>query len=180
MDDADALGSQGCLGRSWVLITMSSLFIRVFFHSVLIYCKGMISTKRNFSQILLSFAVVALLLISAGLPHFGMTMSMDMDGNMTMTDCYMPGMTAICNMTPLEHVASWQSMFTSTPVQSFMLLLLSLVLTALVGFLWTRQEHSPPLLQRKHPVFSRRREYIPQHTSLQELFSQGILNPKLF
>ena len=136
--------------------------------------------KRKSGQILLSFAVVTLLLVSAGLPHFGMTMSMDMEGNMTMTDCYMPGMTAICNMSPMEHVASWQSMFTSILTQGLTFSLLLLVLAAVIAFTLSKQILSPPS-ERQTLVFStRRREYVPLHSALQELFSRGILNPKLF
>lgn len=128
----------------------------------------------------IAFGIVAFLLVGAGVPHFGMTMKMDMDGNMTMTDCYMPGMTAVCNMSPLEHVASWQSMFTATPVQNFTVMLLLLVLVTVIGFLWIEQTHSPPLALQRFSLSSRKREYVPLHSQLQELFSNGILNPKVF
>jgi hypothetical protein len=140
----------------------------------------MFSATKIFPKMLLSAVIIALLIAAFGLPHFGMSMTMDMDenGNMSM-DCYMPGMTAVCNMTPLEHVADWQSMFTSILSQNISILLLLAMLAAIVGFIWTRHTHSPP--QKLH-VSSRfiRREYIPHHTSLQELLSNGILHPKVF
>jgi len=140
----------------------------------------MTSAFTKTSKIVLVFSVAALLLAgSFGLPHLGMAMEMDMDGNMTMSDCYMPGMTAICNMTPLEHISSWQSMFTSIPAQNLLVALLLLVLAVIVGFSWIQRTLAPP---ERHAVrlFSHQREYIPLHSQLQELFSQGILNPKLF
>ncbi len=140
----------------------------------------MIVDRSHVIKTAISLGIVAFLLVGAGVPHFGMTMNTDMDGNMTMSDCYMPGMTAVCNMSPLEHVASWQSMFTSTPAQNFTLMLLLLVLVAVISFIWIEQTHSPPLALQRLSLSSRRREYIPLHSSLQELFSNGILNPKVF
>lgn len=130
----------------------------------------------------LTLAITSFLLMGArGLPHFGMNMeNMDMDGNMTMTDCYMPGMATICNMSPLEHIASWQGMFASLPTQSSGITLLLLLLSTVIGFVWTRQIHSPPLELRTFSQFLRQREYVPLHSPFQELYSSGILNPKVF
>lgn len=117
----------------------------------------MISTKQKSGQILLSFAVAALLLVGAGLPHFGMTTSMDMDGNMTMTDCYMPGMTAICSMTPLQHISEWQKIFTATAQQTttavlLLLLALSVVLSQFLVHLLVHKpkERSNPMLRYRY------------------------------
>ena len=141
----------------------------------------MIFRKLQFSRILLSLALIIVFAVGAtGVPHFGMTMSMDTEGNITTTDCYMPGMAAICNMSPLEHIASWQGMFTGVPTQSLAMTLLLLVLAAVIGFVWIRQIHSPPQELQTFSQFVRRREYIPLHSPLQELFSNGILNPKVF
>ncbi len=70
---------------------------------ILIYFKNMIRGRQRFGTIVLALAIAATLLIGAsGLPHMGMTMTMDEHGNMTMSDCLMPGITAVCNMTPLQ------------------------------------------------------------------------------
>lgn len=142
----------------------------------------MIASAQKLPKTILSFSIIALLLMGTlGLPHFGMNMeNMDMEGNMTMTDCYMPGMATICNMSPLEHIASWQGMFTSLPTQSSAITLLLLLLSTVIGFVWTRQIHSPPLELRTFSQFLRQREYVPLHSPLQELYSNGILNPKVF
>jgi hypothetical protein len=135
---------------------------------------------RNLPKIFLCLALLVVLLISAtGLPHFGMTMSMDEHGNMAMSDCYMPGMTTLCKMNVFDHMAWWQSMFTSIPAQNILFSLLLLVAAAIVLFTWSRLAHSPP---EKLPMRFRfrQRNYIPLASPLQELFSSGILNPKLF
>lgn len=129
---------------------------------------------------LLIAAVAFVVVAGFSLPHFAMNMSMDMHGNMTMTDCYMPGMTAVCNMSPLEHISSWQSMFTSILTQNNVLSLLLLLFVSIVASVWIRQTLSPLGIRQSSPLFSRRREYIPLHSQFQELFSRGVLNPKLF
>ncbi len=140
----------------------------------------MFSKYNRLGTILFSLGLIMLLLVSvAGLPHFGMSTSMDMDGNMTMTDCYVPGMTTICNMSPLEHIASWQGMFTGIATKSFALSLFLLMLAAVVVFIWIKHVYAPPReLRRFTRLWGWR--YIPSATPLQELFSSGILNPKLF
>ncbi len=140
----------------------------------------MFNKNQRLGTTLFSLGLIALLFMSVvGLPHLGMSTSMEADGNMTMTDCYMPGMTTLCNMSPLEHIASWQAMFTSITTKSFTLSLFLLVLAAVVGFIWIKQVHSPPRELRSSTLLLGR-GYIPSATPLQELFSSGILNPKLF
>jgi len=138
---------------------------------------------KKLARTLLALGVVALLLSATfGIPHLGMTMTMDMDGNMTMSDCLMPGMTAVCNMTPLAHITTWQSAFAGLAQQYgtvFLLLLLSLAVVAMrVG--WIRQQYPPP-----EALLKSFRRYVEKSRSLpvailQELFSNGILNPKLY
>jgi hypothetical protein len=126
-------------------------------------------------------AVTGLFLAAAfGAPHFGMTMSMDEHGNMTMTDCYMPGMTVMCNMSALEHIASWQSAFTSI-VQEYGSTLLLLLLFAVIAIasVWVRQQYPPPKNLTTYLYRIRQTHSLPQ-TSQQELFSNGILHPKIF
>lgn len=116
---------------------------------------------------------------------FGMshsTMNMGPDGSMTMSDCpLMSGQAVVCNMNPLEHIAAWQSMFTGMLQQSSSDLL-ALLLTALglalvwTKILWPRLDQEPRLA---FAVVAGRQNYLPPPL-LQELFSNGILNPKVF
>ena len=114
-----------------------------------------------------------------GVPHLGM--DMQMDGSMG-SDCFMPGMTeTLCQMNPLEHIATWQSMFTAVPSQNDALLLLaSLFALALVAFLLTHRSIAPPKAPPLQLAFAYYKQHIPIPNPLQEAFSNGILHPKIF
>lgn len=101
--------------------------------------------------------------------------------NMPMPGCpFMNESAVLCTMDPIQHITAWQHMFTATPVMEAMLLLaliiaLLLSRTELLSWLWKIPELE--LLYYKTVTPSER------HSStnyLQEIFSQGILNPKLF
>ncbi|HVY72754.1 MAG TPA: hypothetical protein VG984_01730 [Candidatus Paceibacterota bacterium] len=128
-------------------------------------------------KIFIATALLAFLLFgSAGAMHFGMNMGAD--GKMA--PCPFSGEGAICTMNPLEHIAAWQNAFTTT-VQNerdiaFLLIALTLLFT--VGFwreLFTKRDLRS--LQKWHSVL---REEFSIFDPLQEAFSNGILNPKVF
>ena len=126
-----------------------------------------------------TLALITVLMMSfLGISHMGMTMGAD--GKMTQAPCPFMNGSGICNMSPLEHIAMWQSLFTST-LQQFnpVLQLLLLIVSIALGFSWRRYLYPPP--DNVHKQFRRysRCDQIPT-SFLQELFSQGILNPKLF
>ena len=136
----------------------------------------MFSTKNTF----LAFGIVAFMFMTL----FGMfqpAMNMSMGGDMSSHCPFMTGMN-LCPMTPLEHVSYMQSFFTSIPQQEnpFLVLLLALSFIAVFGLPWLRNLFSPPnSSSRSFQYFYRQRSRsIPN--VLQELFSQGILNPKSF
>ncbi len=150
--------------------------------SNLIYSRRMFFRKYLCAKTLISTAVIVLFLAAAfGAPHLGMTMTMDEHGTMTMSDCYMPGMTAVCNMNALEHIASWQSAFAST-LQEYGSTLLLLLLFAATAFMivWVRQQYPPPRNLNVYRYRARQTRSLLPPTPLQELFSSGILHPKLF
>lgn len=87
----------------------------------------------------------------------------------------------ICQMSPTEHIQEWQSMFTMLPVQSAVLALLALfAFFAVFKFkLWSRVSLPNPALlysQRYRARVASFQIFDP----LQEAFSSGILNPKVF
>lgn len=101
--------------------------------------------------------------------------------DMPMPGCpFMNESAVLCTMYPIQHLTAWQHMFTATPVVEAMLLLsliiaLALARTELLSWLWKIPELE----------LSYRRTITPDETYsstnyLQEIFSQGILNPKLF
>ena len=132
--------------------------------------------RSNIARLALAFGLVAFLLLGTfGLSHAGMTTGMDGQ----MTDCpFSPGV-AICNMTPFEMIATSQNLLTALPQQKDALSLLTLLIaTALALTIFWRPLVPPSPTSSR--VFRPRREYIPFHNPLQELFSDGILNPKIF
>ena len=107
---------------------------------------------------------------------FHMSMIMQQDGKMS--DCPFIGKTAVCNMSPLEHLATLQNMLTSTPQQSGTLtILLTLLALVFIGFvavnvsLDTNQEIYPARRFRFEP-----RIFNP----LQLAFARGTIHPKIF
>ena len=123
-----------------------------------------------------ALAVVAFLLGGTfNLAHASMSME---DGQMSGCPS-MLGMSAICTMSPLEHIAAWQSTFTSLPSEQNSFFALLLLLVVAFSFVLLKRIFGPP----KHsvqecPTFSSRADLrVP---IFQELFSNGILHPKLF
>lgn len=107
---------------------------------------------------------------------FHMSMDMMASGN----DCiYMSHEETICPMSVADHLGAWQSVF-QTVAPSFVLLLTAL--GALVVFVITfpRIFASKRTLLPTLPRLLRERTYTFTYRPLQELFSSGILHPKLF
>ncbi len=102
------------------------------------------------------------------------------DGTMTMSNCPFGGHSmAICKQNPMEHIQEWQSMFTTLPVKD-VLTLLSMLL-ALFALLKLRQVFSVPKIPQADSYINLFYLHRPPiFNSLQEAFSSGILNPKIF
>lgn len=129
----------------------------------------------RYGKIFVALGVGALLLVgSMGFVHFGM--GGPMDG--TMGTCpFMPGVT-ICNMTPMQHIAAAQSMFNVLPQDKNMLSVLLLLVVAFVASSSFKKLFQPPL--NLTPVSISTNRYFRPRSVLQEAFSRGILNPKIF
>ncbi len=87
------------------------------------------------------------------------------------------GETGICQMTPFEHIAAWQNMFTSTPQPLVALALLLLIALFAPRFIFN------DFLPKKEPA-RRIVFYTPPNIgvfdSLKLAFARGIINPKVF
>lgn len=109
---------------------------------------------------------------------FHISSGMSMDGN-TSGCPFMLHSETLCSMNVLDHVGEWKSVFLG------MMPTLTLLLSALVSVLVVLSV-APNLLQRrKYRVLvvlkdSTERVYWFPYHPLQELFSSGILHPKLF
>lgn len=114
-----------------------------------------------------------------GISHSGMTMGPD--GKMTMDGCPFMSGTGICNMSPLEHVAMWQSLFAGIPQRFDPTLILLTILASIVFVrVWMRSLYPPPRVGNKQSRYYVYRKNIPIINAMKELFSCGILNPKAF
>jgi hypothetical protein len=131
--------------------------------------------RSNIAKMFLSFGLVAFLLLGAfNFSHAGMTTGMDGE----MTDCPFTPSTAICEMNPLEMIAASQNLLTTLPQQKDLFsVLMLLVAAALLLASWKPYVPRRPAVAR---VAIPKREYVPFSNPLQELFSNGILNPKLY
>lgn len=124
-----------------------------------------------------------LIFVFVGFLGFSYTdMAMGQDGQMSPPGCFMPGMTtSLCQMGPLEHVAAWQDMFTAVPSQLDSLTLILLLSAVLVFGLLLRRRAIYLLIPsdfQSRPVYQRA-DTAP-FNPFQELFSDGILHPKIF
>lgn len=86
---------------------------------------------------------------------------------------FMPGEQAMCQMDAFDHISAWQSAFVSVVPT---ILILS-ILAAVVVFAWRHWYPPPDLILASVAYRARARTTIvPLY---QQLFSRGILNPKI-
>jgi hypothetical protein len=126
---------------------------------------------------ILALAVLPVFLFpSVGFLHFGTD---SMGGQMG--NCPFGGHSmVICEMNPMEHIQEWQSMFTALPLETALTLLLVLLALS-VARTFSLNKYSSTSPPRAPLVYSRRTTYSFQiFNPLQEAYSSGILNPKLF
>lgn len=113
-----------------------------------------------YGTILLAFLTVSVF----ALPAMATMGHHEMGG--VVSNCpFMVGETALCGMNVLDHIASWQAMFTSLPAQlsTIVLLLLALVLS----WVWLRHLFDPPDTSQLQHHFSYSREtHAPSFASL--------------
>lgn len=107
-------------------------------------------------------------------------MSMGMDMSAGMTDCpFMANSEVICAMNVSDHIGAWKSVFLSTVSTLTMLLAVAGVavfIASVAPNLLRKIDYASPSLQRWLEI----RTYSFSYRPLQELFSNGILHPKLF
>lgn len=128
----------------------------------------------NYTSALLVAVIVSVGILS--IANFGMDMPMGDKAS----DCPFFGAThSMCAVSPFAHIALWQGLSTAIMPQLILPLLalfVALFVLAYVATLFFRALNAPPLRLAYRAVYSL---HLPP-TSLQEAFSKGILNPKLF
>ena len=112
---------------------------------------------------------------NSGLAHIGMD---DMAMHEAMPGCSLMGMSAVCQMNPLEHIGMWQNLFAFLPKIEDLFALLFSLFALVLGMSWL--SWLPRRIPKTGIGHRIRQDYIALSHPLQELFSSGILNPKLF
>lgn len=132
------------------------------------------SPIKNIIKFPIVLAVFTVLLF--GISFFGV----GMDTISPTANCPFGGHSmSICIMNPMEHIQEWQSMFTTLPAKNT-LALLSLLLV-LFALLKLRQVFSVPKIPQADSYINLFYLHRPPiFNPLQEAFSSGILNPKIF
>lgn len=137
------------------------------------------SLLQTISRYCIVFGIATFLFVGfMGLNSMGTMGSMGQAARCPFSDHSM----SICKMNPLEHIQEWQSMFTMVPSKDALSSLLSVLLALLVllglKFLRKFSIHDKPRLETYTTPFYLRSNLI--FNPLQEAFSNGILNPKIF
>ena len=127
---------------------------------------------------ILSFTLLTFFLGTMFFSLFHMSMGMDMSGRMT--NCpFMSHEEVICPMNLADHIGAWKSVFLSVAPALTLLLAVAgvavFVAAVAPNLLRKIQYASPPLCR-----WLETSTYTFSYRSLQELFSNGILNPKLY
>lgn len=122
--------------------------------------------------------ILLFLLGAMGVSLFHMSMNMNMAGSMS--DCpFGAHEEIICPMNVSEHTGAWKSAFLAvTPVVAFLLACVGAVV-----FVVSVAPHLSASKQKPIPISQKQlREwtYAFSYRPLQELFSSGVLHPKLF
>jgi hypothetical protein len=124
--------------------------------------------KHSRSKIIVGI-FVAFTYIALGVFGLGMISAHVAHGGMPMNDCpYAVGQHSICPMDAVSHLEAWQNMVRT--IISFTLFIIVPVIVTYVGYFVVRIS-SPPILNRRPNT---------QPSMYVELFSSGILNPKVF
>lgn len=122
--------------------------------------------------------VLLTLVLFAFVSMYGMSMGMEIEDGQMSSCPFMSGQAAICTMNPLEHIASWQNMFTVLAQEN---ILVFLAFASLIFFFVGRLRGASHIFHGCALYMLGRRIEIPIVLSpLQEAFLRGILHPKIF
>lgn len=132
----------------------------------------------NLSKTYLFVAILSLVLLYAF--SFGPVMGMEMDKHGQMSPCPFSMVTAICTMTFSEHISLWQSMFTTTLNNSGGILaaLGSIIFAFYLVLKYLEKDRDKDLIAYKFYTHEHQKSFA--FNKLIELFSRGILNPKIY
>ena len=119
---------------------------------------------------------MASLVLSAGTLGSLHALSMDAD----MSGCPLMAQSAsLCRMSPIEHLALWQRLFSALPQRALLLVVVGFLLSAFLprraeSMLTTRELGAP------YQAYQRSVLTVISLDPLKSAFSQGILHPKIY
>ncbi len=119
---------------------------------------------------------IGVFFLTASFGVFFVGMNVQMDGEMSHCPFMMD---AICTMTPLGHITAVQGVFQTLPRENDFVIFLVLIMAFVVAISSFQKLLGPPQLSRASLAFANV-DYTPLRHSLQEAFSRGILNPKIY
>ncbi len=137
--------------------------------------------KVILSQHVRVFLISLLLLIFVLVGFLGAgysVMAVDVKGEMSL--CPLMGVNTFCKMNPFEHITTWQRMFVAVPQKDILVPLLFVLFSILGMFAFRNVSRSNTAVSTFCLVVLRRAGMSPVNRALQEAFSSGILNPKIF
>ncbi len=132
------------------------------------------------SQKIISIFAMSILLAFGFIAFSGPTHSSMTGMNEIMTNCPSTHQAhSVCPMTAAKHIAEWQKLFMTTPLQNFMILIL---LSLAVAYIYIFDK-----FYRLQYIFTQRfKHYRQEHPNLKlfdfliAIFAKGILQPKLY
>lgn len=109
--------------------------------------------------------------------------SMPMDEHGKMTNCpFTNNSASLCHMSFIQHIAQWQLLFTATHGKNWFFSILTLLAALLIiTFLSLVPKARDKLLpQRFHDYLYKHKPEVKLFNNLVLVFSQGILNPRIY
>lgn len=129
---------------------------------------------------MLKIATLSILVVFLFVGTFGMShMSMSMDASGNMTDCPFDSGVSLCAMDLFGMIYASQNVLTGLFQQKELISLLTLLAVFLYALGIFYKPFSPPKLYLARNYYLNK-DFVSQENSIKELFSDGILNSKLF
>lgn len=129
-------------------------------------------TKTRVLAIILALGILYIL-------SFGILIGRETDSPGIMVACPFTTASSLCTMNFSEHLNMWQSMFTATLDSGALLLVIGLMVLAF-SVTFKSLDTSRDKEFKTYKFYSHRQSKSPSFNKLLELFSQGILNPKIY
>ncbi len=143
--------------------------------------------QNSKSRILIKIIFAIIILVFLTFSIFGLiasmnSMRMDSNGLGTMNDCFFGLQGHVCNMTLAQHISIWQgiSAMSLQNVVSLDLLMLGIMAILLVATLGRNLFFESRKLTLQYHLYTKQNLHILPLNYLQEAFSQGILNSKIY